>query len=77
MPDYLGALQTAMATVASMIDFYDPSGVIPSHWKPAIRVGNDVGDSPQPEAPHIQQVPSLFGSGEAPTAPPGLGQKIP
>lgn len=70
--DYMDALRTTMATIASVIDFYDPSGVLNSQWN--LSVPSEDVDESQTDATSAQEhTSSLFSSSEAPTSPPGLG----
>lgn len=75
--DYMDTLRNVMDTVASVIDFYDPSGVFTSK-RDSNTDANDAGHSPHTELAQPQErTQSLFtqDAGAPPSAPPGLGKQ--
>jgi hypothetical protein len=66
--DYMDTLRTMIATVSSLIDFYDPSGVLTKRKSDDI----DRAQGPEPSS-QGEQTESLFGHSEAPDAPPRSG----
>lgn len=66
--DYMDTLRTMIATVSSLIDFYDPSGVLTKRTPDAIEHAQGTEPSRSGE-----QTESLFGRSEAPGAPPRSG----
>lgn len=74
--DYMDTLRNVMDTVASVIDFYDPSGFFTSKRNSDLTAGN-AGRSPRPELPPQERTQPLFTQdAAAPSVPPGLGKQV-
>lgn len=68
--EYANTMQTIMSTLASVLQLYDPSGVLASTFT---ATQTKAGAPAPPQAQAEEQTQSLFSSSDASNAPPGLG----